>query len=168
VAAAAAVEGRSEAQWAAAQVDTADGATTGDDDRRCSICLERFVCGQLARSLPCSHVFHAECIDEWLTSSSRACPEDGLPVLGEADMAAVEEDEAREREAELAEAEEAYAQYDQHGAYELEHAAMYAALGNPMTEEEAAAAHARLVVEYGRQYERELEAQMADAYGEQP
>jgi len=37
-----------------------------------------------------------------------------------------------------------------------------------MTEEEAAAAHARLVVEYGRQYERELEAQMADAYGEQP
>ena len=41
-------------------------------------------------------------------------------------MAAVEEDEAREREAELAEAEEAYAQYDQHGAYELEHAAMCA------------------------------------------
>ena len=46
-----------------------------DADRTCSICLEKFVVGQLARSLPCSHIFHAECIDSWLTQSSRACPE---------------------------------------------------------------------------------------------
>ena len=49
--------------------------------RTCSICLEPFAGGQFCRSLPCSHVFHRECIDEWLTQSSRACPEDGLPVF---------------------------------------------------------------------------------------
>ena len=66
----------------------AAGGTVADaeetaEERRCSICLEKFVCGQMARSLPCSHFFHAHCIDAWLTQSSRACPEDGLPVLPE-------------------------------------------------------------------------------------
>ena len=58
------------------------------DNRRCSICLDKFVCGQYARSLPCSHTFHVQCIDMWLTTQSHACPEDGLPVLPEV----VEED----------------------------------------------------------------------------
>ena len=58
-------------------------APAGDDadQRVCSICLEPFTCGQFARSLPCSHSFHRDCIDSWLTQSSRACPEDGLPVF---------------------------------------------------------------------------------------
>ena len=53
------------------------------EERTCSICLEPLAIGQYARSLPCKHTFHAHCIDEWLTTSSRACPEDGLPVLEE-------------------------------------------------------------------------------------
>ena len=64
-----------------AEADEAEAAD--DDDRRCSICLEKFVCGQYARSLPCSHTFHTHCIDAWLTTQSRYCPEDGLPVLPE-------------------------------------------------------------------------------------
>ena len=43
----------------------------------CSICLESFSVGQHTRRLPCSHVFHANCIDEWLSGSSNLCPEDG-------------------------------------------------------------------------------------------
>jgi len=53
-------------------------------DQTCSICLEYFNVGERARRLPCSHVFHAHCIDEWLTRSSSICPEDGLPVLPDA------------------------------------------------------------------------------------
>ena len=44
-----------------------------DAERTCSICLEKFAAGQLARSLPCSHIFHAECIDPWLRQA-RTCP----------------------------------------------------------------------------------------------
>ncbi|KAL1523654.1 hypothetical protein AB1Y20_018589 [Prymnesium parvum] len=53
-------------------------------DQRCSICLEYFKAGDRARRLPCSHVFHAGCIDEWLCRNSDLCPDDGLPVLPEA------------------------------------------------------------------------------------
>ena len=67
-----------------AAADDAEGdgpAAAAADDRRCSICLEKFVAGQYARTLPCSHTFHVACIDEWLTTQSLTCPEDGLPVL---------------------------------------------------------------------------------------
>lgn len=55
-----------------------------DDEPHCSICLEGFSPGQFARSLPCRHTFHVQCIDAWLTQSSTVCPEDGMPVLDEA------------------------------------------------------------------------------------
>ncbi len=68
-----------------------------DMERTCSICLEKFLPGQLVRSLPCSHVFHQDCIDSWLTKSSRACPEDQIPVLGEVEMAALDAEEAEQQ-----------------------------------------------------------------------
>ena len=45
------------------------------DDGRCSVCLEDYVMGEsMLRSLPkCSHSFHKECIDQWL-SSHLHCP----------------------------------------------------------------------------------------------
>jgi len=33
---------------------------------QCMVCLSNFVDGEEVRMLPCSHVFHAPCIDEWL------------------------------------------------------------------------------------------------------
>lgn len=39
----------------------------------CTICLESFVEGTIWRALPCSHVFHRDCILEWL-SHGRRCP----------------------------------------------------------------------------------------------
>ena len=30
-----------------------------------------------------SHIFHAGCVDEWLTRRSNVCPDDGLPVFAE-------------------------------------------------------------------------------------
>ncbi|KAK8474334.1 hypothetical protein V6N13_068449 [Hibiscus sabdariffa] len=43
----------------------------GDED--CTICLEGFEAGSYAARMPCSHIFHAECIQEWL-KHSHYCP----------------------------------------------------------------------------------------------
>jgi len=50
-------------------------------DSRCYICLERFVGGQLARTLPCGHYFHVACIDPWLTNNSVVCPVDSRAAV---------------------------------------------------------------------------------------
>lgn len=49
--------------------------TAGSCD--CVICREKFTGGQEVKRLPCSHKYHAECIDTWLTSDmhqARLCP----------------------------------------------------------------------------------------------
>ncbi|KAL4384356.1 hypothetical protein GQ457_15G022330 [Hibiscus cannabinus] len=43
----------------------------GDED--CTICLEGFGAGSYAARMPCSHIFHGECIQEWL-KRSHYCP----------------------------------------------------------------------------------------------
>jgi Ring finger domain len=40
----------------------------------CSICLNSFKYRELARTLPCEHVFHKKCVDKWLLNQSEACP----------------------------------------------------------------------------------------------
>ncbi|GFY82169.1 RING/U-box superfamily protein [Actinidia rufa] len=44
-----------------------------DDDLTCSVCLEQVTMGELVRSLPCMHQFHANCIDPWLKQQG-TCP----------------------------------------------------------------------------------------------
>ncbi|OLY84881.1 putative E3 ubiquitin-protein ligase RHA2B [Smittium mucronatum] len=43
-----------------------------DDD--CLICFEKIEVGDKVRQLPCSHRFHKECLDNWLTTRSYTCP----------------------------------------------------------------------------------------------
>ncbi|CAI2164327.1 3852_t:CDS:2 [Funneliformis geosporum] len=40
----------------------------------CSICLEEFSDGETLRELPCSHLYHIDCVDKWLTTKSSNCP----------------------------------------------------------------------------------------------
>ncbi|KAF9549041.1 hypothetical protein EC957_005033 [Mortierella hygrophila] len=40
----------------------------------CSICLGEYVTDDQLRVLPCSHEYHTECIDVWLTLKSTHCP----------------------------------------------------------------------------------------------
>ncbi|KAK6337704.1 hypothetical protein TWF696_001187 [Orbilia brochopaga] len=42
---------------------------------RCLVCLSDFEDGELCRQLvQCQHVFHRDCIDEWLTTGRNSCP----------------------------------------------------------------------------------------------
>ncbi|CAG7723331.1 unnamed protein product [Allacma fusca] len=48
--------------------------TKGDPYETCAICIEDFVLHDKIRVLPCSHGFHTDCIDPWLTKGRRVCP----------------------------------------------------------------------------------------------
>jgi hypothetical protein len=56
-------------------------AVEGDDrvvleaDQRCLVCLCDFEAKDTGRKLvKCSHLFHKECIDQWLTTGRNSCP----------------------------------------------------------------------------------------------
>ncbi|KAK9154333.1 hypothetical protein Sjap_001813 [Stephania japonica] len=52
----------------------ANGSTRArEDEMTCTICLEQVKEGELIRSLPCLHQFHATCIDPWLRQQG-TCP----------------------------------------------------------------------------------------------
>ena len=44
-----------------------------DSDETCTICCTEFAAGDVLRKLTCPHVFHADCVDQWL-SESKKCP----------------------------------------------------------------------------------------------
>jgi hypothetical protein len=51
-----------------------DSNPDGDDtSEKCTICLCEFEEGENVRRLPCMHLFHTGCVDQWLTSNKR-CP----------------------------------------------------------------------------------------------
>ncbi|XP_024970208.1 E3 ubiquitin-protein ligase SDIR1 isoform X4 [Cynara cardunculus var. scolymus] len=49
------------------------GGKSSEDELTCSVCLEQVNVGELVRSLPCLHQFHANCIDPWLRQQG-SCP----------------------------------------------------------------------------------------------
>lgn len=44
-----------------------------DNIEKCTICLSEFEDNEDVRRLPCMHLFHIECVDQWLTTNKR-CP----------------------------------------------------------------------------------------------
>jgi hypothetical protein len=44
-----------------------------DDNKNCVICLQDFQNGEKATFLPCFHIFHTECIKNWLQNEN-TCP----------------------------------------------------------------------------------------------
>ncbi|KAK5138197.1 hypothetical protein LTR08_004892 [Meristemomyces frigidus] len=46
-----------------------------ETDQRCLVCLADFEAAEVCRKLAkCSHLFHKECIDQWLTQGRNSCP----------------------------------------------------------------------------------------------
>lgn len=58
---------------AASNVFEVNVARLAPDSRTCSICQCEFENGEQARSLPCFHIFHKECVDRWL-GTNKTCP----------------------------------------------------------------------------------------------
>lgn len=44
-----------------------------DGLEKCTICLSEFEEEEDVRRLPCMHLFHIECVDQWLATNKR-CP----------------------------------------------------------------------------------------------
>lgn len=55
------------------QQDISISVGSSDDELTCSVCLEQVNVGELIRSLPCMHQYHANCIDPWLRQQG-TCP----------------------------------------------------------------------------------------------
>merc|ERR1712190_695737 len=45
---------------------TWEGNGNENSQTQCMVCLSNFIVGEEVRRLPCNHLFHASCIDEWL------------------------------------------------------------------------------------------------------
>lgn len=57
-----------------------------DDGETCAICLCPFEAGDDVKQLPCSHIYHPECIDAWLRRDA-TCPLCKQPVADEEALA---------------------------------------------------------------------------------
>ncbi|KAJ8438459.1 hypothetical protein Cgig2_027139 [Carnegiea gigantea] len=54
-------------------IDVGNSKGSCEDELTCSVCLEQVNAGELIRSLPCLHQYHASCIDPWLRQQG-TCP----------------------------------------------------------------------------------------------
>jgi len=44
------------------------------DNKVCNICLDEFEEEHFITILPCKHIFHSKCIEEWLSKYNQTCP----------------------------------------------------------------------------------------------
>lgn len=47
---------------------------TDEDSEKCTICLSQFIPQEDVRRLPCMHLFHKDCVDQWLLTGTKHCP----------------------------------------------------------------------------------------------
>ncbi|KAK8802559.1 hypothetical protein WA171_006238, partial [Blastocystis sp. BT1] len=45
-----------------------------ENPEECTICLDTLKKGEAIKTLPCKHIFHQNCIDEWLKQGKAVCP----------------------------------------------------------------------------------------------
>lgn len=64
-------EGTGEGGWVAPGTEKERQVTA--EDAVCCICLGQYTDGVELRELPCTHHFHVECVDKWLTINA-SCP----------------------------------------------------------------------------------------------
>lgn len=50
-----------------------EGEEEEEEADKCTICLSEFEVEEDVRRLPCMHLFHVECVDQWLGQNKR-CP----------------------------------------------------------------------------------------------
>ncbi|RKP40419.1 hypothetical protein BJ085DRAFT_36967 [Dimargaris cristalligena] len=55
-------------------IGTGTSPTTSNVHEACAICIDYITKGQKLRQLPCKHLYHVECIDQWLVDKSATCP----------------------------------------------------------------------------------------------
>ncbi|XP_053557051.1 E3 ubiquitin-protein ligase RNF165 isoform X2 [Bombina bombina] len=53
--------------------DSKEDEEESDTDEKCTICLSMLEDGEDVRRLPCMHLFHQVCVDQWLATSKK-CP----------------------------------------------------------------------------------------------
>ena len=54
--------------------------TKKDQQNSCQVCMEDFEYGEIVQELKCEHVYHEDCINQWLSTKKR-CPLCNLPPL---------------------------------------------------------------------------------------
>ncbi|KAI8899704.1 hypothetical protein BC833DRAFT_584630 [Globomyces pollinis-pini] len=59
-------------------------------DETCALCLEDYEEGEMIRELFCLHRYHAECVDEWLTTTKRTCPVCNADACGQSERTSTE------------------------------------------------------------------------------
>ena len=63
-------------------------AKSGTSNQVCAICYSDYESGDVQRRLPCGHLFHIECVDQWILKQANtdhskppACPMCARPVI---------------------------------------------------------------------------------------